>query len=168
MSDNQTEVEETKVRIINPPNFLKQKAKLMPGSLDEMLANAEKMVAGLKTEFEAGAEMRIKRLSETFRTKWQPQETREQGCRELRDTCHILKGEGGSFGYELVSQIADLFGDYLRETPVASQRPEAVKSYIDTFQLVWSQRIQGTGGEAGRQLIGSLMKLNEKSGVTAG
>jgi hypothetical protein len=59
-----------------------------------------------------------------------------------------------------------LFGDYLRDTPAATQRREAIKGYIDTFNVVWGQKIKGEGGELGQQLIASLMKLNEKAQAT--
>jgi HPt (histidine-containing phosphotransfer) domain-containing protein len=156
---------ESKARIMNPPNFLRNKTKTMPGSLAELLAKADAAVGALKAEFEAGAEERIRELMVIFKSRWESRVSRDAAIKEMRQLCHDLKGEAGSFGYPLITQIADLFGDYLRETEAKAQRPEAVKSYIDTFSLVWAQRIQGDGGQAGRQLIASLMRLNEKSGV---
>ena len=137
----------------------------MPGNLDELLKKADALVEGLKGEFEMSADGHIKKLTQLYVTLYQPKNTREDGAIELRKICHTLKGEAGSFGYALISTIADLFGNYLRETPIESQKQEAVKSYIDTFTLVWTQRIQGDGGEIGRQLVLSLMKLNEKLSV---
>lgn len=168
MSDPTPEAaaEEPTFRILNPPNFLANKTKLMAGNLDDLLKKADALVAGLQGEFEMSADGNIKKLSALYVTLYQPRNTREDGVIELRKICHTLKGEAGSFGYGLISQIADLFGNYLRETGIESQKPEAVKSYIDTFQLVWAQKIKGDGGEIGRQLVLSLMKLNEKLSVS--
>jgi HPt (histidine-containing phosphotransfer) domain-containing protein len=168
MSDSQAEsAVQSIARVINPPNFLKQKAKMAPGLLDELLERADKMVAALQGEFEAGTEIRIRKLVQIFAERWAFPGTREDAVRDLRRLCHDIKGEAGTFGYPLLGDIADLFRDYLRETPVETQRREAIKGYIDTFQVVWMQKIQGEGGELGRQLIASLMKLNEKSQATA-
>jgi HPt (histidine-containing phosphotransfer) domain-containing protein len=150
------------VRIVNPPNFLKHKTKIAPGLLDEFLARADKMVASLQGEFEAGTEMRIKRVAEIAQGAWSLPATREDAVLQLRRQCHDIKGEAGTFGYPLLSDIADLFRDYLRQTPLAKQRFEAIKAYVDTFDVVWTRRIKGDGGALGRQLIESLMKVNEK------
>lgn len=163
MSDGQDGGPQTTVRILTPPNFLKHKTKIAPGLLDDFLARADSMVAALQSEFEAGTELRIKRLAEIARGAWKLPATREDAVLQLRRQCHDIKGEAGTFGFPLLSDIADLFGDYLRETPLASQRPEAIKAYIDTFEVVWTRRITGSGGDLGRQLIQSLMKVNEKS-----
>lgn len=163
MSDGQNEAAQPAVvRIINPPNFLKHKTKVAPGLLDEFLARADRMVAALEGEFVAGTELRIKRLAEIARGGWALPATREDAVRQLRRQCHDIKGEAGTFGFPLLSDIAELFGDYLRETPVANQRSVAISAYIDTFEVVWTRRIKGSGGDLGRQLIESLMKVNEK------
>jgi HPt (histidine-containing phosphotransfer) domain-containing protein len=167
MSDSQQEPDPKIVRILNPPNFLKQKVKVAPGLLDELLARADRLVEGLQGEFEAGTELRIRRLSECFERRWLLQSSREASVLELRRLCHDIKGEAGSFGYPLLSDIADLFGNYLRETPSAQQRREVVKGYIDAFQVVWTHKIRGEGGEVGRQLLASLMQLNEKAQALA-
>jgi HPt (histidine-containing phosphotransfer) domain-containing protein len=165
MSDGQEGAAPTVARIINPPNFLRQKIKVAPGLLEDILERAERMVAALQGEFEAGTELRIRRLADAFR-RWQLPVTREDAIRDLRRLCHDIKGEAGTFGYPLLGDIGDLFGDYLRETPAATQRREAIKGYIDTFNVVWGQKIKGEGGELGRQLIASLMTLNEKAQAT--
>lgn len=151
---------ETAVGIINPPNFLKNKVRIAPGLLEDVLARADKLIAALQGEFAAGTEIRIQKLADVYQ-QWRLPETREAAIRDFRRLAHDLKGEAGTFGYDLITDIADLFGDYLRETPTGRQTAEAVKSYVDTFQMVWSQRITGDGGEAGRQMIAGLSKLNE-------
>lgn len=167
MSDGEQDAGATQVRVLNPPNFLKQKIKMAPGVLDELLAHADRMVEGLQGEFDAATDMRIRRLSEAFERRWLLSASRDAAVLELRRLCHDIKGEAGTFGYPLLSDIAELFGDYLRETPGAAQRREAVKGYIDAFQVMWMHKIKGEGGEHGRQLLASLIKLNEKAGALA-
>ncbi len=155
--------EDTKVRILNPPNFLKNKTPMAPGLLEDMLARADKLVAGLQDEFAASTELRLRRLAEIFKSQWSLSATRGEAVLEFRRIAHDIKGEAGTFGYPLITEIADLFGDYLRETQPATQKPEIVQSYLAAFQLVWSNRMSGEGGTGGRELIASLMKLNEKT-----
>lgn len=153
----------TQVRIVNPPNFLKHKTRMLPGSADDMLARAERMIAALQSEFAASTQIRMERVAEICRGKWMVRASREDAVRELRRIAHDLKGEAGTFGYDLITEIADLFGGYLRETPITAQRAQAIASYVDALQAVWTQRIQGDGGTTGRALLDGLIQLNEKA-----
>lgn len=155
--------DDTKVRVLNPPNFLKTKTKVLPGSLEELLARAEKAVANLQGEFEVGTEMRLNRYPEILRVRWRARASREAAVQEFRRLNHDVKGEAGSFGYALLGQIADLFSDYLRETPIAEQQEEAIAGYVDALRVTWTQRIRGDGGALGGQLLDSLLKLNAKT-----
>src|SRR4051812_8236611 len=105
-----------KVTIVHPPNFLKQKTGRAPGLLEDVLGRAEKLVANLQTEFEAGTEIRINALAEIFDGRWELLATRTLAIREFRRLAHDIKGEAGTFGYPLLTDVADLFGDYLRDT----------------------------------------------------
>jgi HPt (histidine-containing phosphotransfer) domain-containing protein len=128
-------------------------------SLDALLARTEGVVAALQGQFAEGTQVRIDRLSNLFRTGWPAVATRETAVREMRRIAHDLKGEAGTFGFDLITEIADLFGGYLRQTPVARQSREAVGGYIDTLTLVWNERIEGDGAGAGRVLLERMVRL---------
>jgi hypothetical protein len=150
------------VRIINPANLLKQKMPLVQGSIDEVLARADQAVAHLEGEFEAGTELRINELQRVFREEWSRESTRAKAIKEFRRIAHDLKGEGSTFGYSLVTEVADLFRDYVTDTEPSAQKPEAIQTYLEAFLVVWGRRIKGNGGASGRAVIASLMQLNEK------
>ena len=128
-------------------------------SMDALLAKAEGVIAGLQDQFAEGTQTRIDRLCDLFRGGWDAVATRETTVREMRRIAHDLKGEAGTFGFGLTTEIAELLGVYLRQTPVAGQHREIVAGYIDAISLVWNERIEGEGDDAGRALLHRLVRL---------
>src|SRR5256885_4725296 len=96
MSEIAEIVPETKVNIVNPPNFLGLKTKLAPGSLDEILARADRMVAALQGEFEAGAELRFTKPGEITRLYWPAIATPDGPARPSRRPSPRIKGDAAS------------------------------------------------------------------------
>ena len=132
-------------------------------SLEDRLALADRLVAGLHGRFVESAQTRIDRLTEICLTRWVKPARREAAVKQLRRLTHDLKGEGGTFGFDLITDIADCFGTYLREIPVARQSHADIVRFVCAFHHVWGERIEGDGGAAGRGLLASLMILNERA-----
>ena len=128
-------------------------------SLDELLARADSVIAGLQGEFAEGTQNRLDRLSALLHGGWDSMSMRDGTVREMRRIAHDLKGEAGTFGFELITEIAELFGAYLRETPLAGQRRACVAGYIDVLTLVWDERIEGDWDVAGPILLDRMIRL---------
>jgi HPt (histidine-containing phosphotransfer) domain-containing protein len=77
--------------------------------------------------------------------------------RRLHRGAHNLKGEGGSFGYPLVSVVAAslcllLEHGYAR---IPEGRP-AIEAHLAALRAVLAARLTGDGGTAGRDLLAAL------------
>ncbi len=131
--------------------------------MDERLVRAEQLIAGLQGRFAASAEKRIDRLTEICLTRWVKPARREAAIRQLRRITHDLKGEAGTFGYDLITDIADCFGAYLRQVPEARQRHADIVRFVCAFHHVWGERLEGDGGDIGRGLLASLMILTDRA-----
>lgn len=127
-------------------------------SLEALLARAEGVIAGLQDDFADGTQSRIDRLAAILHQNWEPTETREIAVREMRRIAHDLKGEAGTFGFELMTDIAELFGAYLRETPLAALRTSCVAGYIEVLALIWDERIEGDWDVAGPILLDRMIR----------
>ncbi len=73
-----------------------------------------------------------------------------------------LRGQGGTFGYPLIST----FGKMLYDATVEGCREddnavEIVKAHIDAMGAVLREKVAGDGGEVGRTLLTSLKKAIE-------
>lgn len=151
------------VTIVQPTNTLAAKVRKVSGSLEDLLNNSEKMLASMKDDFDVVMEKLVSELSSAYTQRWLPETGRRQGVVALAQTARGIKGKAGSFGFGLLSDIADLFSEYLDDTPVAEQKSAAVLSYVDAMQVIWRQKISGDGGAVGRQIISDLKKLNVKA-----
>lgn len=161
--DNKSAGGDDEVTIVQPTNVLAAKVRKVSGSLDDLLNNSERMLASMKDDFDIVMENLIAELSTTYTQRWLPEAGRSQGIVALAHAARGIKAKAGSFGFGLLSNIADLFSEYLDDTPVAEQKSAAVLSYVDSMQVVWRQKISGDGGAIGQQIIADLKKLNVKA-----
>jgi len=75
----------------------------------------------------------------------------------IGDIAHDLKGQGASFDYPLVTCIADLLCDFVREQ---SADPAATADYVERCRLamfgVLHHGVQGDGDDTGAALLEAL------------
>ena len=70
-----------------------------------------------------------------------------------------LRGQGGTFGYPLIST----FGKMLYDSTLEGCREDdnavkIVQAHVDSMRAVIREKISGDGGEIGRELLASLKK----------
>ena len=96
--------------------------------------------------------------------------------RALADLYRIsldLKGQGASFGYEIVSVVGASLSDFLapiRDTK-ATLTPlqlEVVNAHVGAIRAVISEELKGEGGAAGQALVNGLAQIVEKANQSAG
>jgi len=77
---------------------------------------------------------------------------------------HELRGQGGTFGYPLITRVAkmlyDITHEHCREDDSAV---EIVKAHIDTMRVVIRERISGDGGAIGKELLAGIQEAIEKN-----
>lgn len=127
--------------------------------MEALLARTEGVIAALQGQFTSGAQDRIDRLGELFHRGWEALATREATAREMRRILHDLKGEAGTFGFELITEIAELLGVYLRQTAVPQQRQDVIASHLEVLRQVWNDRIEGEGDIATRAMLDRLIQM---------
>src|SRR5277367_548163 len=158
-----SEEEDEPVSIIHPPNRLAAKVAKRDGTITDLLANAETMLATMKDEFGTLVDKAVAELRVIYKDQWADLATRPQAVRLFHETANQFKGQSGSFNFPLLGEVADLFLDYLNDTDAADQQQAVILNYIETITIVWGQRIPGDGGPLGRQIVADLTKLNGKS-----
>jgi CheY-like chemotaxis protein len=84
--------------------------------------------------------------------------------RLLRKKAHDIKGQAGSFGYGLATDVAEslvrVLVPIMDEFDRRTYRPFALRTllsaHVDALKLISGQRIKGDGGAEGRELLGEL------------
>lgn len=151
------------------PNRLKEKvAGLDPSVLGELpldlLQEAEAELERTALEFAHWALEYLAKLS-TLCTEALVRPTRRGAqFEEINLLALELRGQGGTFGYPLITEFAkmlyDATGPGRREDDAAI---EIVKAHVDAMRAVLREGISGDGGAIGRDLLASLQMAIERS-----
>lgn len=134
--------------------------------MDEASNDFESMIARAEAAVEALRETYREQLVEdvaSLCSLWSRIETEgidQAKLDELHSIAHNIKGQGGSFGYDLVTDIGASFCDYLRGAPrMAPNELSIISMHIRMLKNVADNNITGDGGETGARLIEKLRQL---------
>lgn len=155
------------MEIINPPNTLKSKVSLGgPGAVDPAaLERAEKVIASMADSYLEWVQEDMKRLQAAYDrlATAADDDARRNVLDEVFQVAHDMKGQGGSFGYDLITAV----GNELCRMIERVERPgpavvDAVKVHVDTIRLVIQDRIKGDGGRQGQAMLEGIRKVGAR------
>jgi len=135
-----------------------------PGSLPaEILAEAEEQLERSALDFADWAQDYLKELSGLCEKSLSNPEGRKGHFREINLLAHELRGQGGTFGYPLITIFAKMLYDCTWDgCPTDDDDVEIVKAHIDAMRAVLRDKVAGDGGETGRALIKGLEATIER------
>lgn len=147
--------------VITPPNKLKAKVGGGKGIDPKMLERAQKLVDSMAGDFEARA---IEEASFILQlADLAAQDDGEDRIVEIFRVGHELKGQGGTFGYPLISKIGASLCRYVESVADHDNVDlDVVRAHAMALRAVATQKISGDGGPIEKQLIGELDRLIAK------
>lgn len=75
----------------------------------------------------------------------------------IQEIAHEMKGQGGTFGYPLVSTFGDSLYDFTGpHAGLSDNHVQIIKAHVDAMKATINGRIQGDGGEIGIELKAML------------
>lgn len=94
---------------------------------------------------------------------------RQKHFKHIGALAHELKGQGGTFGYPLISVFGKSLNEFTEKevSYVTDDHLEIVKAHIDLMRAVIKDRISGDGGMVGRELLMVLERAIKKYGAPA-
>ncbi len=151
------------------PNNLKEKAGGggFKGAAElplDLLEEAENQLERAALDFTTWAQDYLKELSDLCTEALESEVEDERGkfFQEINLLALELRGQGGIFGYPLISTFGKMLYDTTYEgCRVNDDAVGIVKTHIDTMRAVLREKIAGDGGEIGRELLASLQKAIE-------
>ena len=155
-------------RKIRPPGALNAKLRKVPGvSAEDLLAAAEEEVGKLAASYTEWVEKDVRRLSETLAAAKSDAANRKKHLEDLFLVAHDMKGQGGSFGYDLVTRIGNSLCRFLEKADVADEAAfdkayRVMEAHVGALKVVVAQHVKGDGGDIGRQLVAGLQKAVER------
>ncbi|MCA3261099.1 MAG: hypothetical protein ING44_04090 [Telmatospirillum sp.] len=147
-----------KFQVLNPPNLLKSKVGsggFAMGAVDK----AAKIIEGLRGEFEEIAKVEVAKLvAAAAALMSQPNDLAKRD--EVYKIAHELRGQGGSYGYPLVTRFGDQLCRYLDAAAgLDAKSLVIVKATADAIAVVITSKVTGDGGDTGRALVAMLDKV---------
>jgi len=152
------------VFLFKPTNYLREKCaggKLNPLERGEMptaiIEEAEKKLERATLDFTKWAQDYLGRLSDLCTQALLEPGRRTQQFTEINQVALELRGQGGTFGYPLISIFGKMLFDSTRDgCREDDAQVEIVKAHVDAMRAVLREKIAGDGGEIGKQLIAAL------------
>lgn len=153
------------LEIITPPTSLKSKVREGgPGAVDlETLERAEKVIAGMTDSYLEWVQEDLNRIDECYKSMQDAEPPRKKAADNLFQVAHDIKGQGGSFGYDLMTVIGNELCRLLeRHDSFGNAEMQAIKVHIDAMKLVIQNSMTGDGGTNGQALVAGIRQVGDK------
>jgi len=153
------------------PNTLKERAGSDVGNgpptlPDNILAEAEESLERAVLDFAEWAQKYLANLATLCDRAMEEPDKRTLQFAEINELAHELRGQGGTFGYPLISVAGKmLYESTLEGCPVTDSQVEVVRAHIDMMRAVIREKISGDGGKVGKELVQSLQAAVERHQV---
>jgi CheY-like chemotaxis protein len=122
-----------------------------------LLEEAENTLQRQALDFADWAKNYLTKLSKVTEAAMMSPNNRRNHFQEMNLVAHELRGQGGTFGYPLITVFAkSLYDATLPGCPEDDSALSVVKAHTDAMRAVIRDRISGDGGEIGRELLKSL------------
>ncbi len=158
-----------KIWIFKMPRALKNKLstgshnKDEPAFDPEMIAAAEKKVADMEDDYSDWVADSIEELIQAHHRAIEDFTNAEGYLFDINRIAHELRGQGGIFGYPLITKFGKSLYDCSGDgTEITAPLLDLIKAHIDLIKVVMSQKIKGDGGETGKELLVNLSEANKK------
>lgn len=160
--------ENTAAQLITPPNTLKGKViSGGPNAIDpDVIDKAEQVIAEMAGDYIHWAREDVTKLDEAFDALAADGGNTDENLDKVFQIAHDMKGQGGSFGYDLITAIGHELCRFIEKVEEAKiiETPQigAVKVHVDAIRRVINDDLKGDGGEQGAQLLTGLQLVRQK------
>jgi len=145
------------VEVINPPNMIKHKVSGSGGPSPEMLANAEKAINQMSEDYPNWAIKDVDKLEGLIGEAKPGVGNGKEILSEAFKLAHDMRGQGGSFGYPLMTRIANSFCRFVEGLDeVDAGSLQICNAHVQSMRAVLQNKVKGTGGPIGAQIADGL------------
>jgi hypothetical protein len=128
---------------------------------EAMVAQAEAAVAALSASYHSQLMSDVETLSEIWSGLEQGAPVAEVVA-QMRSLAHNIKGQGGSFGYDLVTSVGASLCDFIRNGERKSvDELNIIHAHIKILKMIAVNDISGAGGDTGARILAKLVALTK-------
>lgn len=159
-----------KVRFYRIKNRLKEKAAGLGTDAnavidfdDDLISEAEEALNEMAEDYPDWVMSVIDELFEVHRRCVDDELNRKGYFERINAIAHDMKGQGGTFGYELITDFAEgLYNFTAKGSGLSDNHVEIIKAHLDAMRVVIRERVDGDGGDIGKELKKGLEQSVEK------
>lgn len=146
---------------IEIPNKLLAKIGPGHGANHAAVERAEQIIERMKGVYEARLETELENLVAEYQ---EMRDAKKFDLDLLHDKVHEIRGEAGTFGYNLVSDIGKLLCEMLSPIEnVTAGEDRAIFTHIKAMHTVVAQKVTGAGPEVAKQIVQGLTTIVEQT-----
>lgn len=151
-------------QIIHVPNTLRAKAGAGTGIDPGLVKAAEKVVEDMAVDFRAWATEDLRSLAKLVADTPDHAGDLPGHFNRIFDLAHDLKGQGGTFGYSLLTAIADNLCRFIERLarPTRDHVP-VIEAHVDALRAILHYDVKGLNDPTGREIMTGLQILVEKA-----
>lgn len=129
-----------------------------------VVVDAEAAVAELRENYTTWVRSDLAAMRAAFEKAHADRDHGGDHLRALFEVCHNVKAQGGTFGYDLITQVGHSLCNFIRDWRTPSDKDLAVVGvHLTAMTTVIDNEITGSGGEAGAKLMARLETLVAKA-----
>lgn len=158
-----------KTSIIRPPRHISHKVPKSGGPTPEQaIMQALNAAEDLTDDYQGWAVDDLEALWQKFQKIAGQREVEKSEVSEMFDIAHEIRGQGGSFGFGLITAVADSLCKFIEGRRNLSE-PElnVIKVHIMAMKAVFRQQLKGGQAELAEQLTELLQALRNKVDLRA-
>lgn len=144
---------------IYPPNSLKSKVTVDASSVDmAVLKQADLAIGDMADEYLEWVKDDIANLLGAYEKALGDPSAAGEAKEDIYGFAHDIKGQGGSFGYPLMTAVGNHLCKFIEGIPgdLSAAQLTVIKVYIDTLRVIILERMTGSSGKAGERLLMGL------------
>lgn len=149
--------------IIRNPVDLKRKARPIDAkTAQERLRRAEAAIGEVAAKFEGKLDEDIAAL-ETHLKAWAAGGEAAE-LASLRAVMHNLRGQGSTFGFDLITAIGGNFDRYMRSLPDGARpTPALVGQHVAALRAIYQNGVKGHGDATAKAILAALERAVDKA-----
>lgn len=147
-----------KSQIIHPPNRLKSKVRTGgPGAVNaQALDRAEAVIQNMADSFLEWVVGDLDAIQDSLSNLRNGGDA-EMELTRIHSRAHDIKGQGGSFGYDLMTEMGTLLTRFVKTLSQPVEKDlDLIQVCVDSMRLVVEGRLNGDGGAEGQALLKRL------------
>lgn len=151
--------------VIPPQNrFSSKVTEGGPGSVDpQALVRAEKAIQNMAGDYLIWVQGDLDKLDTAFEALSAKNGGTKENLLALFQISHDIKGQGGSFGFDMMTSLGNVLCRLLDEMIEAGPREiDAIQIYITGMKYVIANQIKGNGGAEGEAMLQGLEDMKVK------